>query len=366
MGSSVKISSSTISAAELRRSGGAGVVLVILLALGWLYHTASTPTATPQYTLNGRTMGTTYSVKFQSLPDKLSPDAVQTGIDTLLTEVNRVMSTYDPNSELSRFNRSTATDWTPVSAELYQVVAAAQAISRLSGGAFDITVGPLVNLWGFGPTKPATDAVPAVADIAAAQALTGYSKLHLQAEPPALKKDLPGLYVDLSAIAKGYGVDRVAQYLDSLGIRDYLVEIGGELRASGVNAEGKPWALAIEKPTPGARAVEQIIRVSDRGVATSGDYRNFFVVAGQQYSHAIDPHTGWPVAHELASVTVVSDTCREADAWATTLLVLGPERGAQLAEAQGLAAFFIVIDGDRLVERHTPAFAPYLAGEDLP
>ena len=310
----------------------AGAMVLLLAGCG--------PKSAKVLALSGATMGTTYSV--QVLPPRadVDPNALQQRIDALLAKVNALMSTYDPDSELSRFNAAQSTDWFAVSPALVKLVDVARQVSEASDGAFDITVGPLVNLWGFGPElRP--DALPAQTDIDAARARVGYHKLHTRAEPPALRKDRPDLYVDLSAIAKGYGVDRVAALLESEGLTDYLVEIGGELRGRGVNGRGEPWRIAVERPEAGRRSVFRIVPLHDLGMATSGDYRNFFEVNGERYPHSIDPRTGWPVQHPLASVTVLADDCMWADAWATALLVLGTETGHALAESRGLAALFI-------------------------
>ena len=316
----------------------AGALVLLLAGCG--------PESAKVLALNGATMGTTYSVQVLPPHADLDPDALQRRIDVLLAKVNALMSTYAPDSELSRFNATQSTDWFAVSPELVKVVDVARQVSDASGGAFDITVGPLVNLWGFGPeSRP--DALPAQTDIDAARARVGYHKLHTRAEPPALRKDQPDLYVDLSAIAKGYGVDRVATLLESEGLTDYLVEIGGELRGRGVNGRGEPWRIAVERPEAGRRSVFRIVPLHDLGMATSGDYRNFFEVNGKRYSHSIDPSTGWPVQHPLASVTVLADDCMWADAWATALLVLGTEKGHALAESRGLAALFISRIGGR-------------------
>lgn len=340
----------------MARRLGIGAWVTGLAAL-WLLAACGTGAPEP-VRLAGPTMGTQYNITLPRPAADLDPEALQAGIDALLARINRIMSTYDPESELSRFNRNPSTDWVPVSPELLSVVAEALRVSRLSGGAFDITVGPLVNLWGFGPDMGG-DALPTEAAIAAARERVGYRKL--QSSGSALKKDRPDVYLDLSAIAKGYGVDRVAAYLETRGVTDYLVEIGGELRAKGRNPRGEPWTIAVEKPSPGERAVERVIQVSGGGgVATSGDYRNFFEKDGQRYSHAIDPHSGLPIRHRLASVTVIRPDCMEADALATTLLVLGPEAGYALAERERYAALFIVIDGDRFVDKATPEFDQYL------
>jgi len=290
--------------------------------------------------LRGSTMGTSYSVQIVEPHADLDRDALAEDINARLADINKLMSTYRPGSELSRFNNSNATSWFLVSPQLVAVVETAQAVSEASAGAFDVTVGPLVNLWGFGPTPRAED-IPSAGDIQAARARVGWQQLEVQAQPPALRKSRPDVYVDLSAIAKGYAVDQLAGLLESQGVGDYLVEIGGELRGRGVNGRGEPWRIAIERPDASRRAAFRVVALRDMGMATSGDYRNFVEIGGQRYSHTIDPATGWPVGHRLASVTVLAEDCMQADAWATALLVLGPERGLELAEQLGLAALFI-------------------------
>ena len=326
------------------------VAVAALLAAGC--HGAAGPEVV---VLRGSTMGTSYSVQLAEVPASLDAEALQRRIDALLAEVNGLMSTYQPDSELSRCNASPSTDWVPVSAELARLVAEAQAIGAASGDAFDITVGPLVNLWGFGPEVKA-EQLPSQQEIDAALARIGHAKLAVRLDPPALRKQRPDLYLDLSAIAKGYGVDRVAALLEQAGIANALVEIGGELYGHGQNGRGEPWRIAVEKPDPLARRVFRVVPLLDRGMATSGDYRNFFELDGRRYSHSIDPSTGRPVMHALASVTVLDESTARADAWATALLVLGPERGYALAQRLGLAALLIERDGDALVGRATDAF----------
>lgn len=335
----------------------AHVSLAVLLAATLL--ACSKQPETVSFT--GPTMGTQYAVKF--LPpaaQDINTDALQAHIDEVLAEINQVMSTYDPNSVLSRFNQYDQTDWFAVTPELVTVIHQAQALSRLSDGAFDITVGPLVNLWGFGPDM-GSDAIPSDAAIAKARDQVGYQQLKLRESPAALSKDRSDLYVDLSAIAKGYAVDRVAALLDERGIANYLVEIGGELRLKGHNARSASWQIAVEQPDPGGRKVQRILAITDCGLATSGDYRNFFIKDGQRYSHILDPRTGRPIEHRLASVTVLADSALAADGRATTLLALGPEDGLALAQEQGWAALLLEISAaGEFVERETPAFAEYL------
>ena len=310
----------------------------------------------PPPALAGRTMGTTYSVKLAGLPDGVERAELQGAIDAALAGVNAKMSTYDPASELSRFNASGSTDWFPVSTETATVVATALKTGRESGGAFDATVMPLVNLWSFGP-EARPDAVPTDAEIAARQALVGADKLEARTDPPGLRKSASGVSVDLSAIAKGYGVDVVAELLDRRGVRGYMVEIGGEVSTHGTRADGRGWRIGIERPLVGERAVERVVELTGESLATSGDYRNYFESGGVRYSHTIDPRTGRPIGHPLASVSVLADDCMTADAFATAVMVLGPDAGYDWLVERGVAALLIVRHGDGFAEIPTPAFA---------
>ncbi|NJM13771.1 MAG: FAD:protein FMN transferase [Synechococcaceae cyanobacterium SM1_2_3] len=334
--------------------------LLLLMAV-LLLSACEKPVPDPTVRIAGSTMGTSYDLKLVPAPEQTVPADLKAKADALLARINKQMSTYDPDSDLSQFNRNSSTDWIEVSPELQQVVAEALRISELSGGVFDITVGPLVNLWGFGP-EPRRDQVPSDAAIAKARERVGYWRLQSREQPPALKKERGDIYVDLSAIAKGYGVDQLAALMETTGVANYLVAIGGEIRAKGRNGKGQPWTIAIEKPAPGQRAVERLIQFSDHCVSTSGNYRNFFEVQGQRYSHVINPRTGRPVQQTLASVTVISDRSMQADAIATALMAAGSDFGFQLASDHHLAAFFIVVgpDGKSFQERYTPEFEPYL------
>ncbi|KXX64929.1 thiamine biosynthesis lipoprotein [Marichromatium gracile] len=305
-------------------------------------------------------MGTHYSVKLYGLPDTLSAEQLQAQIDARLEQVNDLMSTYRPDSELSRFNASDSGDWFPVSLELAALVALAERISIFSIGAFDVTVGPAVNLWGFGPGQP-PEQLPSDAQLAEVRERIGFPRLEYRLDPPALRKEKPGVYVDLSGIAKGHGVDQVAAVLEAAGVTDYLAEVGGELRASGTKPDATPWRIAIERPEPGVREVHRIVTLHDAAMATSGDYRNFYEHDGKLYSHTINPITARPVTHTLASVSVIAADCAQADALATALLVLGPEAGLALAEAHDIAAFFVVREGDGYSDRATSRFAALTA-----
>jgi thiamine biosynthesis lipoprotein len=306
-------------------------------------------------------MGTGYMIRVAAWPPGLDTDALQARVEGELAAVNAAMSTYDPEAEISRFNRYRGDDWFPVSPALAATVAAAARISAQTGGAFDVTIGPLVDAWGFGATG-ARPAPPAAAELRAARAAVGMDGVTVRLEPPALRKARPSVHLDLSAIAKGHAVDRLAGVLQAAGVTGYLVEIGGELRTAGRRHDGEPWRVGIEQPVAGGRRVQRALpMLRDGAVATSGDYRNFFEVDGQRYAHIIDPRTGMPVPDGLASVTVIARECLLADAWATGLSVLGAADGYALAAELGLAALFIERQGDELAERMTPAFASWLA-----
>jgi FAD:protein FMN transferase len=313
-----------------------------------------------QVEVDGLAMGTSWSVKLAAPPSTLDREALGKAVAARIEAIEQAMSTYRQDSELSRFNAHGGQDWFAVSPELCFVVASALSVSRRSGGAFDVTVGPLVELWGFGSAAPRA-APPEAARIAAVQRDVGYHKLRADCARPALRKTSPGVQVDLSAIAKGYAVDAVAELLDAQGYGNYLVEIGGEVRARGRNGSAAPWAIGIEAPDRGRRAVERIVRLDNMAMATSGDYRNFFAYDGVYYSHTIDPRTGAPTQHALAEVSVVTTSTTDADAWATALLVLGTTEGRRLADELGLAVLFQERGPDGTREVQTAAFAA-LAG----
>lgn len=330
--------------ARLRAVAAAVLAAAMILACG--------PRPDPVVEITGPTMGTYYAVKIARPPAGLDADKLRAGIDGVLDQVIAEISTYDPDSELSRLNAAQNDQWVPVSAPVISAVQEGRRIGTLSGGAFDITIGPLVDLWGFGP-KAGSDEPPAPAAIAAALQRVGPDKIELREDPPAIRKARPDVRIDLSALGEGYGVDRVAAYLESLGISDYMVAVAGTLRVSGMNARRAPWGIAIERPEPGERTAQRVLPLTDKVISTSGDYRNFFESKGRRYSHHIDPTTGESVAHRLASVTVVMDAAEgamRADALATALIVIGEEKAQALAEAEDIPAFFIIRDDDGFTE----------------
>jgi thiamine biosynthesis lipoprotein len=300
-------------------------------------------------------MGTSFTIKVPQLPASLSNDEAKTQIKTLLDVLNGQMSTYQSDSELSLFNKSQSIEWQKVSLSLYSVLKQAKTISELSRGAFDITVGPLVNLWGFGP-DPMKYIAPNDGEVADKLLKVGFRFLHFDEKTKKVKKQIPELYLDLSGIAKGYAVDQVGLLLEKQGISNYMVEIGGELRLKGENSKNKPWRIAIEKPSSDRQTIQKVLPLSDISLATSGDYRNFFEANGVRFSHTIDPRTGKPITHKLASITILSDTTMKADALATALMVLGADEGYRIAEEENIAALFIIKTKDGFIEKLSPSF----------
>jgi len=301
------------------------------------------------------TMGTSYSVKVSRLPAGLTLPQLRNEVNRRLERLNAFMSTYRTDSDVSRFNTSTSTGWFPVSRDTAVVVAAAQRISRMTRGAFDVTVAPLVDLWHFGPGN-GEFRVPTEEQIQSAKQRVGFENLDVRLDPPALRKRRADLAIDLSAIAKGYAVDQVAAYLESRGIDGFLVEIGGETRTKGSKADGQPWRVGIERPDATRLAVLRAIELGDRAIATSGDYRNFFVMDGKRYSHEIDPRTGRPIEFRLALVSVVAESCMTADALATAIMVLGVQDGYNFAVDHALAVLMVERTSGGLQVKMTPRF----------
>tara|TARA_R110000850_G_scaffold30703_3_gene84822 strand:- start:652 stop:1707 length:1056 start_codon:yes stop_codon:yes gene_type:complete len=306
--------------------------------------------------ISGETMGTYYRVTVLALPPDLDTEQLTQDIEWRLHNITHLMSTYEPDSEVSRFNDSIDTDWFSVSEETAQVVDAALAIYHQSGGAFDITVGPLVELWGFG-SKRNNRQIPADNQIESALRRTGSQHLEVRHDPPSIKKSRPELQIDLSAIAKGYAVDALIKDLTTAGITDCLVDIGGEMRAIGSKGPDSPWTIAIESPASGERSIHRVLPLVNQAIATSGDYRNYFEDNGQRYSHEIDPRTGRPITHRLVSTSVLANDCMTADAWATALMIPGPAESGGLAEKSNLSALLIVNEGEGFIELESPRFA---------
>lgn len=323
-----------------------------LALMGLAFFVSCTP-APQQISVSGETMGTTYHIRYVTANPNHSPERVKERVDAVLEQVNSQMSTYDPNSELSLFNQRKTTEPVVISRSLETVVRRALEIGEETDGLLDVTVGPLVNLWGFGPLgRP--EQVPTEQQLLEVRDQVGYQ--YLTVENHQLTKAVPDLYVDLSTIAKGYGVDRVAILLEQMEIRNYLVEIGGEMRMRGTKPGEQPWRIAVEQPVTLDRAVQRIIEPGNNAVATSGDYRNYFEEDGVRYSHIIDPRTGYPIQHNLVSVTVISETCMDADAYATALTVMGAEKALEFANQKGLAVLLVTRENDQFKEYTSTAF----------
>ena len=306
-------------------------------------------------TLRGFTMGTSYTVRLAAAAVR-TPRAEMAATDPgRARQVNDQMSTYRPDSEISRFNRSETDGWFAVSKETALVVSAALDVARQTGGAFDITVAPLVNLWSFGPDQRPIG-IPSETEIAAARELVDYRLLQVRLDPPALRKQNPDLAIDLSGIAKGYAVDQVAELLDAGGLAGYMIEIGGEVRTKGSKLDGRTWRIGLEGPQADRREVHLVVAVQDCCLASSGDYRSFFEWDGRVYSHEIDPRTGWPVQDGLAAVSVIGPSVMMADALATGLMILPADEAWQLAQHAGLEVLFVVREADGFRNRMTPGF----------
>jgi len=291
--------------------------------------------------ISGPTMGTTYNVTIDDPVAGLEKNTLKLKIDAKLGAINQQMSTYIATSEISAFNKFDSLEWFPVSSEFAHVVQRSLEIGKITSGSFDLTIGALVNLWGFGPQarpiKKPSDQV-----ISAARNKMGYEKIHVRLSPPALKKDVIGIPIDLSGIAKGYAVDAIAELLVDLGSKHFMVEIGGEIRAHGKKLNGQPWQIGVEKPDAKRGVVQKILSLSNQSMATSGDYRNFYEEGGVRFSHLLDPTTGKPILHSVASVTVLAKDCATADAYATAFMVLGYEKAQKIVEDQKLTAVFLM------------------------
>lgn len=317
------------------------------------------PSAVPHagQRFSGQTMGSSYTVRLAGpalAPARL--ETLQADVQAALDAVDQRMSLYRPGSELMRFNRHASLTPLALSSELMTVLQAGQRVAALTDGAFDMTVAPLVLAWGFGPE--ARRGLPDAQRLQQGRAATGHRHLQLDAARGLATKGMPGLQADLGAIAKGYGVDRAAQLLQAQGVADFMVEVGGEVRTAGRNAQGRPWQIGIEEPDAVPQRARLVVPLSGLAMATSGDYRIYFEEGRRRYSHEIDPASGEPIAHGLASVTVVASDCMQADALATALIVMGPQAGLALARQQGIAAHFIVRGADgRLADHATDAFA---------
>ena len=302
--------------------------------------------------LHGSTMGTTYTVKVVTSQDLTN---LHSEIKFELQRINMIMSTYIKNSELSKLNSAPIAHRIGVSEELAEVLALSKHINTITRGAFDVTVGPLVNLWGFGP-KNNIENPPTSDDISQYMDRVGMDKLVIEDFSAYRQADI---YVDLSGIAKGFAVDSIASILEKKAFKDYLIEIGGELKAGGRNSKGRLWSIAVEKPEVLQRSIFRTLPMKNLAMATSGDYRNYREIDGERYSHLIDPRTGRPITHQLVSVTVLHSSTSFADGLATGLSVLSFKEAMEVAVKQNYAVLFIIKSGSEFSEHRSPALEKY-------
>jgi len=309
--------------------------------------------------LSGRAMGTTWTVKFFQPETPLNPATLHAGMAEKLEQLEQQFSTYRPTSELTRFNAAQHTEWITVSSEIARVAVAAQALSRRTAGAFDVTVAPLVQLWGFGASRRTVP--PAAAEISAAQARVDWRRFEVRASPPALRKTRPDLAVDFSSMAKGFAVDELGERLRALGVNDFWVQLGGDIKTTGSRGwrAGIAWPVALT--TGSGATTAQTLELVNRALSTSGDAHNYFQHAGRRYGHIIDPRTGEPVRGELAAVSVVAGSCADSSATATALFVLGAEQGFAWAVRARIAALFMVRRGENFSIKATPEWPQALA-----
>jgi thiamine biosynthesis lipoprotein len=297
---------------------------------------------------SGKTMGTTYHMTVVgSYFTAVAP--LQNAVDERLEAINASMSTYRPDSEISRFNQMQRVDTPfPISNDFQEVMQVSRQLFQMTQGAWDGTLDPLIDLWGFGRTQRSKDRVPTAEDIQALLPAVGFHHIVLDADG-RLSKRLSSVSLDLASVAKGYAVDAIASLIGDKGFENYLVEIGGEVYAAGVRIDGQPWRVGINKPVAGAPfdQVYRIVNLQDRAFATSGDYRNFFEIEGQRYAHIIDPRTGYPVSNGVVSVSVTADTCALADGLATALMVMGATAGIELVNRTKGVECLVITRDDR-------------------
>lgn len=318
---------------------------------------------TASHELTGATMGTTWRLVWIDTEPSLEHERAElnSAIEAELARINTLMSTWDPDSELSRFNQSRSVEPVVLHADTLQVVDTALSISRMTRGRYDITLQPVIDLWGFG--RDESSPTPANAAIEQALQQSGYDQLVRVGK--TIRKRLPTVSLDVSSLAKGYAVDKLGELIESHGISRYLVDIGGELRARGTRADGTAWQVGIENPEGN---VHQVITLKDTHIATSGSYRNYRIEEGKRLSHIIDGATGRPIDHQLVAVSVVHESTMLADAWATALLVVGVDRAQELMQQQGLVVQLTTARDGRFEQMMSPDFASLISmkSEDLP
>ena len=326
-------------------------VALVLLAAALLYWRSPQEPSSEMATLSGKTMGTTYSI---SVPAQHADETLAVTIEQRLEDLENIFSTWRDDSEISQFNASRSNDWFSCSAQLAKVVAASIQIHSLTGGAFEVTLGPLIERWGFDAAEVTIP--PSEEELTALMQSVGTAHLETRESAPAIRKRLPDTVINLSGIAKGYAVDVIAELLEEQGLELYMVEIGGEVRTRG-SMVGRPWRIAIARPQPGEPRAQRVVEINTAAIATSGGYQNSLELLDKSYIHILDPATGKPVKSQTASVTVIDNTTMRADALATAFMVMPPDEALRLADRHDIAAYFIVLgDEGQLVQRASTAF----------
>lgn len=334
--------------------------LTSLLMAGFVLISCSRSGENNLLMFSGYTMGTTYNIQV-ARQDNISPEVLSQKIKIILNDVDQSMSTWRSDSELSRLNNIRSNTWMTVSSDLFYVLQLAQSVSKKTNGAFDITLDPLITLWGFSSHEIQTS-IPNKQSVLMALQKIGYHNLYVDPERRAVKKKIP-VKINLSAIAKGFAVDKIAEYFNERSISSYLIEVGGELRLKGQKHDGQLWRIAIETPSTGSKKPFQGMTLTDHAIATSGDYRNYYEIKGERYSHIIDPITGYTVTHGIASVTVIGKTAAYADAIATALMVMGPDKGYIFCEKYKIPAYFIFHRNKQFITKYTSYMKNYLAAD---
>lgn len=302
--------------------------------------------------ISGETMGSYYSIVIDS-PGSTDGDLLQKDIEQIFADINRQMSNWSKDSEISKFNESRSTDWFPVGQQFATVTAEAKRLHAVTGGKLDVTVAPLIELWGFGRNK--VKRVPSDEQLKAAMESVGMQHVEVRLDPPAIRKLKPEISINLASLAPGFAADEVSKLLRERGLKSHVVDVGGENLAGEAKASGDAWRLGVESPLGG---LHKVVELTNKAIATSGDYRNFFVIDGRRYSHILDPSTGRPVENPPASVSVIHQSCMTADALGTAMMVLGPEEGLKLAKTLNVDVLFLDVARDgRLAEQSTGIFA---------
>ncbi len=331
-------------------------------ALGVAIALAACSTSPRMQSIDGESMGSTWAVRYVGTDD--SVQKIKDGVEARLLLVDQQMSTWKADSALSRFNDAPAGTWSVLPPELFKVIESALQLAEDTGGAYDPTVGPLVELWGFGAGGSRREP-PAPASVEAMRERIGWQRVQFDARQRRILQS-GAVHLDLSSIAPGYALDLIGEYLEAQGTDDYLVEVGGELRGRGSRPDGSAWQVAILRPldndsADGSIVPQHVIGLRNASLGSSGDYRHFFEDGGRRYAHRIDPRNGWPLDNGVASVTVMASLGIDADALATALSVLGADAGMEYAGRRGVAALFILRKGEGFEERMTPGFAALLA-----